>query len=167
MVQVRVAMMAVDASGTPVLLLKPVDPTDHPGIVLPIWIGPMESTAILIASGHVSVPQRPMTYDLMVRVLEACGTTVERVEVTDLVAGTFHATLTLRTPAGVREVDARPSDSIALAVRVDAPVHVADHVLEEAGVPDMLDEDDEEDPGRTMDEFTDFLEHVDPDDFRN
>ncbi len=164
MIEVRVAVMAVDAEGSPVLLLKPVDPARQ-GVMLPIWIGPMELTAILIASGMSDQPPRPLTYDLMVRLLEALDGTVERVEVTHLVEGTFHAAITLVTPRGTQRLDARPSDSIALALRVDAPIFVADEVLAEAGIPDITEMG--EDAGQTLAEFNEFIEQVDPEDFRN
>lgn len=164
MVQVHVAMMAVDADGSPVLLLKPVDEAEQ-GVVLPIWIGPMETAAIMVASGMTEEPPRPLTYDLMVRLLDALGGAVERVEVTHLVAGTFHAAITLRTAQGAQMVDARPSDSVALALRVGAPIFVADAVLAEAGIPDItaVPEGD----GQTLAQFSDFIEHVEPEDFRN
>jgi uncharacterized protein len=77
--------------------------------------------------------QRPMTHDLLAAVVEASGAQVERVEVTDLRDGTFYATLRMRRPDGVEaEVDARPSDAIALATALERPVFVADHVLEDA-----------------------------------
>ncbi len=164
MIEVRVAVMAVDAEGTPVLLLKPVDPAQQ-RVMLPIWIGPMELTAILIASGMSDEPPRPLTYDLMVRLLEALDGTVERVEVTQLVEGTFHAAITLVTPRGTQRLDARPSDSIALALRVDAPIFVAADVLAEAGIPDITEMG--EDAGQTLAEFNEFIEQVDPEDFRN
>ncbi len=161
MIQVRVAIMAVDAEGSPVLLLKPVDAAQQ-GVMLPIWIGPMETTAILIASGMSDEPARPLTYDLMVTLLDALHGGVERVEVTHLLEGTFHATITLVTPEGTRLVDARPSDSIALALRVGAPIYVAEAVLAEAAIPDIT-----EDAGQTMAQFNDFIQQVDPEDFRN
>lgn len=161
MIQVRVAMMALDASGSPVLLLKPADEAAG-GVMLPIWIGPVESTAIMIAAGMSEGPGRPLTYDLMAGLLGACEAEIERVDVTDLIAGTFHAAITLQTPVGPRVVDARPSDSIALALRVGAPIFVADHVLELAAIPDISEDADE-----TLAAFNEFLEDVDPDDFRN
>ncbi|HHU37925.1 MAG TPA: bifunctional nuclease family protein [Propionibacterium sp.] len=161
MIQVQVAMIAVDAEGSPVLLLKPVD-ASRQGVVLPIWIGPMETAAIMVASGLAEGPQRPLTYDLMVRLLEALDGVVQRVEVTHLLQGTFHAAITLETPTGTHLVDARPSDSIALALRVGAPMFVAEQVLAEAAMPDIT-----QDEGETLAQFNEFLEQVDPEDFRN
>ena len=161
MVEVNVAMIAVDAEGSPVLLLRPVDGAEA-GVMLPIWIGPMETAAIMVTSGMTDAPERPLTYDLMVRLLDALGGSVRRDEVTALVEGTSHATLTLLTPEGERPIDARPSDSIALALRVGAPIFVADEVMAGAAIPDVT-----HDAGQTLAEFTDFIEQVEPDDFRN
>lgn len=166
MIKVRLAMMAADSEGSPVLLLQPVD-HKYRGAVLPIWIGPMESAAILIASGMASGPPRPLTYDLMVALIDALGGEIERAEVTHLSEGTFHAAITLRTADGTRQVDARPSDSIALALRVGAPIFVAEAVLAEAGIPDTMDDGDDVPDGDTLAEFSEFLEQVDPEDFRN
>ena len=162
MTQVRITTLAVDAEGEPVVILKPVDDAPGHGLLLPIWIGPMETAAILIAMGATGQPARPLTYDLLVSLLEACEATVERVEVTQLVEGTFHAAITLHTPAGTRIVDARPSDSIALALRVGAPTFVADDVLSAAGIPDSAERAEQD-----IAEFGEFLDTVDPEDFAN
>lgn len=162
MAQVRIATMAVDSEGKPVVLLKPVDDAPGRGVMLPIWIGPMETAAILVALGATDAPRRPLTYDLMVTLLDACDAEVERVEVTRLVEGTFHAAITLRTPGGVRVLDARPSDSLALALRVSADIFVADDVLAAAAIPDTTDDAEQQ-----VAEFSEFLDEVDPEDFRN
>lgn len=165
MVRVRVAGVALDSAQQHVILLKAVEPSDAPGTVLPVWIGPQEATSILVAVEGV-VPPRPLAHDLMVRLVEALDGTVERVEVTRVDGGTFYAEVTLSTPNGRRTIDARPSDAIALASRLDAPIWVADSVFAEAGVPESLtapaDEVDEEEK---VDEFRRFLDDVDPDDF--
>ena len=92
------------------------------------------------------------------------GAKVERVEVTRIDEGTFYAELTLTTPTGPQVLDARPSDAVALAVRADAPIFVAEEVLDDAGIPaEMADlRDDEE----KLDEFKHFLDEVDPEDFQ-
>lgn len=162
MTQVRITTLAVDSEGEPVVILKPVDDAPGHGLLLPIWIGPMETAAILIAMGATDQPTRPLTYDLLVNLLAACEAELERVEVTHLVEGTFHAAITLRTPAGTRIVDARPSDSIALALRVGAPTFVADDVLTAAGIPDSQERAEQD-----LAEFGEFLDNVEPDDFRN
>lgn len=166
MVRVRVAGVALDAAQQHVILLKAADPAEATGTVLPVWIGAQEATAILVAVEGV-VPPRPLAHDLMVRLLEALDGTVERVEVTRVDGGTFFAEVTLFTPHGLRVVDSRPSDAIALASRVGAPIWVADDVMEEAGVPETITgtADDNGDDEQKVDEFRRFLDDVEPDDF--
>jgi len=184
MVLVRVSGVALDPSRQYVILLKPADRAPGEGPILPIWIGEQEATSILIAIEGAPVP-RPLAHDLMRSLLDAAESQVTAVEVTRIDGGTFYAEITLETPLGQRVVDARPSDAIALASRVGAPIFVADAVLEEAGVPDppAPDEDDEAEDAaddadleeRVVDaaeadklaEFQRFLDDVDPDDFRS
>src|SRR5574340_488076 len=148
MVQVRIAGLSLDAaSEQPVLLLVPIsdeEETEAPRRALPIWIGHAEATAILLAIQGVE-PPRPMTHDLMKSALEAAGHVVSRVEITRLEEGTFYAALVLRGEEHEVAVDARPSDSVALAVRFGCPVYVADDVFEEAAVE--VTEVDEEEEG--------------------
>lgn len=162
MVQVRVAGVALDATRQHVILLKPIDELPGSGQVLPIWIGEQEATSILIAVEGAAVP-RPLAHDLMRSLLDTLGAAVTRVEVSRIDDGTFYADITLATPDGERVVDARPSDAVALASRVGAPIHVADEVMFEAGVDDFLPE---EDAAERLDEFKKFLDDVDPEDFR-
>lgn len=161
MVQVRVAGVALDASGQHVLLLKPVDQIPGDGLVLPIWIGQLEATSILVAVENAEVP-RPLAHDLMRSMLIALGAEVGRVEVTRIDDGTFFAEILLTTALGDRIIDARPSDAVALASRVGAPMWVADEVMTEAGVPDVLTETD---ASERLDEFKRFLDDVEPEDF--
>ena len=161
MVQVRVAGVALDASGQHVLLLKPVDQIPGDGFVLPIWIGQLEATSILVAVENAEVP-RPLAHDLMGLILTALDAVAVKVEVTRIEDGTFYAEITLSTALGERIVDARPSDAVALACRVGAPIWVADAVLAEAGVPDVLTETD---AAERLDEFKRFLDEVEPEDF--
>ncbi len=161
MVQVRVAGVALDASGQHVLLLKPVDQIPGDGLVLPIWIGQLEATSILVAVENAEVP-RPLAHDLMRTMLTALGAEVGRVEVTRIDDGTFFAEILLTTALGDRTIDARPSDAVALASRVGAPMWVADEVMTEAGVPDVLTETD---ASERLDEFKRFLDDVEPEDF--
>jgi bifunctional DNase/RNase len=168
MAQVRVLGIALDAEGQHILLLKPVGEAPTDGHVLPIWIGEQEATSTLIALGG-DPPPRPQSHDLMKTLLDTVGAHVERVEVTRIDEGTFYAEITLRTASGSFVLDARPSDSVALAIRAKAPLFVADDVLEEAGIPASLVEPaDAEGPDgeQTLDEFKEFLEHVDPEDFQ-
>ena len=130
MKQVELVALTVEAeSRAPLVLLRE---QDEPRRVLPIFVGPVEATAIALAMGDES-PPRPLTHDLIVTLVETAQARVERVEVTELRDGTFFAELAVSGPAGERRVDSRPSDAIALAVRVDAPLYVAGAVLDEAG----------------------------------
>ncbi|WP_347346516.1 bifunctional nuclease family protein [Microbacterium sp.] len=162
MVQARIAGLAVDAAGQHVLLLKPIDTLPGEGEVLPIWIGGLEATSIMIAIQGAPVP-RPLAHDLMRSLLETLEAEVAGVAVTRIDDGTYYAEITLSTASGSHVVDARPSDAVALAARTGAPITVADDVMDEAGVPDMTaDEDDDE----RLDEFKRFLDDVEPEDFR-
>lgn len=162
MVQVRVAGVALDASQQHVILLKPLDELPGKGKLLPIWIGSQEATSILIAIEGAAAP-RPLAHDLMRSMLDTLGAEVERVEVTKIDEGTFYAEIELTTSLGDRQVDARPSDAVALASRVGAPIWVADAVMDEAGVPDVFTTAD--DAEESVDEFKRFLDDVEPDDF--
>ncbi len=105
------------------------------GEILPIAIDAMQAISIAAGRGGEKL-ERPLTHDLFVSVLEMLGVEVARVEVTDLVDGTFYSMLILER-GGVRfDVDARPSDALALAVRVKAPMYVAEHVLEQSALRD-------------------------------
>ncbi len=162
MVQVRVAGVALDAAGQHVILLKPIDAEPGEGSILPIWIGALEATSILIAV-QGEPPPRPLAHDLLAIVLETLDAQVARVEVTRIDDGTFFAELVLTAGGASRHVDCRPSDAIAIAARTSAPIWVADAVMAEAGMADNLVEQDSE---QNLEEFRRFLEEVDPDDFR-
>jgi bifunctional DNase/RNase len=117
------------ANGGPLVLLRE---HDAPHRVLPISIGAPEAIAIGLALDH-EVPPRPLTHDLLATFVHDLDARVDHVEVTALRNGTFHAELTVEGPTGERRLDSRPSDAIALALRVDAPVFVSEDVLDEAG----------------------------------
>ncbi|MFE7844114.1 bifunctional nuclease family protein [Microbacterium sp. NPDC057407] len=159
--QVRVAGVALDASGQHVLLLKPIDQLPGDGMVLPIWIGQLEATSILVAVEQAAVP-RPLAHDLMRSMLETLGAEVTRVEITRIDDGTFYAEITLVAGGRPLTVDARPSDAVALASRTGTGIWVAEAVMDEAGVPDVLTETD---ASERLDEFKRFLDDVEPEDF--
>ena len=100
---------------------------------LPIWIGSSEADAIALKLQDVSVP-RPLTHDLLGSVISTLGATINRIVVSDLSKDTFYAKIVLKHNGTTMEVDSRPSDAIALAVRSQAPIYVEDSVLEAAGV---------------------------------
>jgi uncharacterized protein len=127
-------------SNTPIIILK------KPGenLFLPIWIGVFEANAIALVLEGVQTP-RPMTHDLLRVVVEALKAKVEEVIVHSLVENTFHATVLLRNEADkVVEVDARPSDAIALALRCHAPIRVVDTVFKEAHALDFREGEDQD-----------------------
>ncbi len=160
MVHVRIASLSVDsASNQPVIVLRPTDDKEGAGRLIPIWIGQNEATAILLALQGIA-PPRPMTHDLLKSVIEHLGASITRIEITRIDGGTFFASIILSNEGGGSvEVDARPSDSIALAVRTGAPIYVAEQVLDEAAVV-------EQDEEAEVERFREFLEGVDPSDFQ-
>ena len=165
MVQVRVVALAVDSRSLPVVLLKPILDEPGSGNILPIWIGTQEATSILIATEGATA-RRPLTHDLMKSLLEAVQAVLERVDITRIEDGTFYAEMTLQTRDGRLVLDARPSDAIALAARVDAPIWVSDDLLETAGVPDETEVPPSPGVESELDEFKRFLDEVDPEDFQ-
>lgn len=161
--QVRIASLALDPrTDQPVVLLKPLDEPAGTGVMLPIWIGQPEATAILIGLENIATA-RPMTHDLLAGTVRALGRSVDRVDITRVEEGTFFAVIHLSGEGSTTTLDARPSDSIALAVRMGAPIFVAEEVFAEAGVEDesviAVDEESQ------VAEFMDFIDHVDPADF--
>ncbi|NYI47263.1 hypothetical protein BJ993_004343 [Nocardioides aromaticivorans] len=122
---------------------------------VPIWIGAVEATAIAFAQQGV-VPPRPLTHDLMRDLLAATGGELSEVRITDVKDGVFFATLVLASGA---EVSARPSDSIALALRTGTTIYCSEEVLAEAGISAPAEEEDE------VEAFREFLDHVSPEDF--
>jgi bifunctional DNase/RNase len=133
-------------TGRYVLLLKEVGL----GRILPIWIGQPEASSIAMRLQGVT-PERPLTHDLLANVIAELGARLERVTIGSLRDETFHARLLLVTPDARHEVDARPSDAIALALRLEVPIYAAAAVLDRAAaLPDPDDDDDEgDDDGET------------------
>ena len=154
-----IGVQQVLPSNTPVILLREKEGER----LLPIFIGLPEATAIGSTLAGQE-PPRPMTHDLFVTVLETFSATLERVVVTQLRDRTFYSDIYLRGPAGVEVLSARPSDAIALAVRMGADVFVEEDVLEEAG---YIAPPEQEEPVTDVqvEEFREFLDNVNPDDF--
>ncbi len=100
---------------------------------LPIWIGPSEADAIAVKLQGVSVP-RPLTHDLLVSIIDALGATVNSIVVSDLKNDTFYAKVILSVDGEQMEVDSRPSDALALAVRAEVPIFAEDSVIDKAGI---------------------------------
>jgi bifunctional DNase/RNase len=141
----------------PIVLLK----TAEGNKFLPIWIGHPEAAAILMKLQGASTP-RPMTHDLLTSMLGELDAQVVRITVTELRENTFHASITIQQNGTEIEVDSRPSDAIALAVRAEAPIYADDRVIEESAIEFEGEEVNEEE---IVDEFRRFLDHVTPDEF--
>ena len=140
-------------SNQPIVLLREVSGERY----LPIWIGAVEATAIAFAQQGV-VPPRPLTHDLLKDILEATGNELAEVQITQVQDRVFYANLIFAS--GV-EVSARPSDSIALALRTGTKIVCADEVLDEAGLAVPAEQEDE------VEKFREFLDQVTPEDFES
>jgi bifunctional DNase/RNase len=140
-------------SNQPIVLLREVDGDRY----LPIWIGAVEATAIAFAQQGV-VPPRPLTHDLIKDLLAATGNGLTEVQITEMKDGIFYAVLVF--DSGV-EVSARPSDSIALALRTGTRIVCAEDVLVEAGLAVPEEQEDE------VEKFREFLDNVSPEDFES
>ena len=150
---------------------------------LPIFIGPAEANAIAIKLRGEALP-RPLTHDLLRNIVEMLGASVNSIKISDLMNDTFYAKIVLNVEEGQMEIDARPSDALALAVRVEVPIYAEESVLEKAGISlDKVEEaermtTDEKEAGeegkgkKTSDEelkrlsaFSDFIDGLDLEDF--
>ena len=150
------------------------------GRYLPIWIGPAEADAIAVKLQGVNVP-RPLTHDLLRLVIDSLGASIDSIVVNDLKSDTFYAKILLNVDGGQIEIDSRPSDALALAVRAQVPIYADEAVLDKAGI--LLDEqtgkpvieETEEGGGkekkvseeemRKLSAFSDFINTLDMDDF--
>ncbi len=157
MVEVKIESIRVSLmSQYRVVILKDAESNRY----LPIWIGPYEADAITIHLQDVQVP-RPLTHDLVIKVISELGAKVERVIVSDLHNDTFYARIQLTVNGKDVSIDARPSDAVAVAVRADCPIFVEDDVMDRAGVvPEEETTVGDEDLGA----FKDFIGSLDLDD---
>jgi bifunctional DNase/RNase len=154
LVEMSIRGLMIDPiTNMPIVILKDADDQR----TLPIWVGPVEANAIAIQMENITTP-RPMTHDLLVRVMADLGATLDRVVVADLSENTFYAQLVLRRAEVVVVVDARPSDALALALRTKARVFVSEHVLDRA---QSLDTSAEQ---ANQERLQRWLESLDPDD---
>jgi len=147
---------------------------------LPIWIGPAEADAIAVKLQGVTVP-RPLTHDLLSSVIDSLGATIDSIVVSDLKSDTFYATIILNVDGEQIEIDSRPSDALALAVRAEVPIYAEEAVLDKAGI--LLDEETgkpvlegteetgaqdkkvSEEEMKKLSAFYDFINTLDLDDF--
>jgi len=144
----------------PIVLLK----TAEGNKFLPIWIGHPEAAAILMKL-QSQAPPRPMTHDLLSDVLEQLGAQIIRITVTELRENTFYAQITRQQDGGEIEIDSRPSDAIALAIRAEAPIFAADRVIEESAIEFEGEEIDQDRLDEEVAKFRNFLDEVTPEDF--
>jgi bifunctional DNase/RNase len=156
--QMQIYGVSFDMVGKqPIVLLK----TAEGNRFLPIWIGHPEAAAILMKLQGAATP-RPMTHDLLNDLLEQFDAKCERVSVTELRDNTFYASITISVNGSEVEIDSRPSDALALAVRTEAPIFVAEEVIEESSIEF---EQEVEDTEEVVEKFKDFLDEVTPEDF--
>ena len=141
----------------PIVLLKTVEGNRF----LPIWIGHAEASAILMTLQGTESP-RPMTHDLLVNLVTELRAEVARITITELRDATFHAMIRLSTSGEDVELDCRPSDAIAVAVRTGSPIYAADAVLDENAIEFEHEPEDDDD---MVEKFKEFLDQVTPEDF--
>ena len=165
MVEVEVLSLAIDEKNQyPVVILQTLDGARR----LPIWIGPPEASAIAMEIAGKKF-QRPLTHDLIVTILKGLQARIRRVEICDLKQNTFYARITIEAQGQLLSIDARPSDSIALALKAKAKIYAAEELLTDeldrliqtegpAKAPEMTDE-------QRAEELRRFIEKLDPKDF--
>jgi bifunctional DNase/RNase len=160
MIEVRVAHLGLDRStNTPVVILQEKDGER----VLPIWIGPAEASAIAMELAGVKF-SRPLTHDLVKQVIVGLGGELNRVIITRVEENTYYAELQIHRNDHVVQVDARPSDSIAVALRLDAPIFTEDDLLDLTSIDTV--ESSMTEPGEPdEDSLKRYLENLDPEDF--
>ena len=157
--KVSIAGLTMDpASNTPIIILK----SEKSNQAIPIWIGLLEATSIASALQNIKY-ERPMTHDLFKNFTELLDISISKIEVCDLKDNTFYAKIYFISKDGNFEMDARPSDAIALALRFDAPIFVADEIMQKSkmgdGEAEILDTSEE---GK---KWADYLENLSPEDF--
>lgn len=147
-------------TSSPIVILKVEDDNRY----LPIWVGQNEARSILMKLQNQEFP-RPLTHDLAVNLVSELGGAMQRVTVTELRDSTFFATISLEIGGRLVEVDSRPSDAIALAIRSEAEIYASDDVIEEAAV--VFEEAMEDTPeDEVVDKFKDWMNQITPEDFR-
>lgn len=156
MIPVEVVGVRIEMpSNQPIVLLKEISGSRY----LPIWVGTAEATAIAFSQQGM-IPQRPLTHDLMVNILENQRIKLRSVHLTELRDGVFFSDLILVNEAGSEEkISSRPSDALALAVRVDAPILARTELFDAAGISIPEQGEDE------IEKFKEFLDEISPEDF--
>jgi uncharacterized protein len=171
LVEVKVQSLALDrTTNTPVVILQEI----NGGRVLPIWIGPSEASAIAMQLADMEF-SRPLTHDLLCSVLKGLGGALQKVIITKVESSTYYAEMIVRRNGEVFSLDARPSDSIAVALRVEARIFAQESLLEEATIEIAEEESTEETFGPTSEttstegmgpeELKEHLRRLNPEDF--
>ncbi len=156
MIEMKVMGIALDTrTGSPIVVLHDMDNRK----ALPIWIGSAEASAIIRKIENISV-SRPMTHDLIIQIVEKMGGNIDRIEINDVEKETYYANIYLTKDNEEIVIDARPSDAIAIAIRVDAPIYVTANVLANGSVSCDAAKDEEE-----AQEFRNFIQSIKPSDF--
>jgi uncharacterized protein len=155
LIKMTVRGIALDPiTNMPIIILKDVEERK----ALPIWVGIFEANAIALELEKVTTP-RPMTHDLLKSVLDGLGATVQQIVVNDLKDNTFFAVIELNCNGAIINIDSRPSDAIALALRVNAPIFVAEQVVAQAKSVEIPEEKEDDD------KWKEWLLHLKPEDF--
>ncbi len=157
MIEMKVMGIALDTrTGSPIVVLHDKENRR----ALPIWIGSAEASSIIRKIENLSVT-RPMTHDLIISIIEKTGYKISKVEINDVEKETYYATIFLEDSEGKEiEIDSRPSDAIAVAIRIDAPIFVTANVLSNGSVSTDSAKDAEE-----AEEFKNFVQSIKPSDF--
>jgi hypothetical protein len=155
LIRMTVRGIALDPiTNMPIIILKDMEEKR----ALPIWVGIFEANAIALELEKIATP-RPMTHDLIKNILDGLGATVQQIVVNDLKDNTFFAVIEVSYNGNTVNIDARPSDAIALALRVNAPIFVTEKVVSKAKTMDIAEEKEE------TDRWKEWLENLKPEDF--
>lgn len=156
LIEVKVGALIMDPnSNTPIVVLKGI----NDDAILPIWVGAYEANAIALEIEKI-VPQRPMTHDLLRNIITEMGCQVNKISVTDLIDNTFYAIIEITDKDGKAiSLDARPSDAIALALRTDCPIFVAQKVIDLSNASSTSQNriDDAEETQKPIEEWPDLI----------
>lgn len=157
MLEMKVMGIAIDTNtGSPIVVLNDKDNRK----ALPIWIGSAEASSIIRVIENIKVA-RPMTHDLIPDIIEKTGFKVDRIEINNVNEETYFASIFLTNDEGKEvEIDARPSDAIAISIRVNAPIFVTANVLADGAISCDAAKDEEE-----LQEFRNFIQSIKPSDF--
>ncbi|HEY7527956.1 MAG TPA: bifunctional nuclease family protein [Candidatus Deferrimicrobiaceae bacterium] len=152
--EMQVVGITIDpGTQSPIVILRDLENRN----ILPIWIGILEANAIAVGLEKVKLP-RPMTHDLFKNVMDQLGVSLKKIEITDIKENTYYAVLHLETGGKTLTIDSRPSDALAIAIRLGAPILVHESVIEKAVRV-------EAEGGQDKDKWTELLEKMDPEDF--